>query len=610
MPPIPAPASYPPAAPGLPAGEAIIERLRAAKAAGLPTALGTYIFAGGFTFGIENAGFQVAGHVEHPKCAGFCLPSPQRWPVHIIDQRSSHAGSLMDRENEQTRFMSRLSESRLTPDLLYANPPCSAFAKQGKRQGMADDVMCFTNYQIAMAHTLLPKVWAWELVEGVWDEASGKEFIIELARRTTALGYDCAVFLTSAALHGGFQNRVRFHFLAKRRVDPIDAALGEEVHPEDNPADPIAPALQGYPPGDSHDSARGTPRAESWEALIDRVYAEAPASEKGLKTLGQALAMIPDDAPNHLEEKIDGGQLLRIMPFTPPGGYLRDVNSEVMRRNYTPHGKEWDGVSRAGVTQVRGRLDRACPVIVGGHSVIHPVHDRFLTVREAATAMGFPMDYIFSPGSKGMAEVGKGLTTANATIIGRIAMAAKDARIIPDASGLAVIDWRQKVRALGIPPMASTREDQIAWWKERHPTLPVEWAEQHRPSPEEVAVKAEQRAAKAAGKPVVPMKPKVTTVLISLSSDVGLMSTLKSFGIPLTDDPEQEFGLVLVGSDNDQFLMGVAVGRRVPWVKVDSKDPQAIIELAEHCGITRAKVIEALMAEVDPIELMRRRLAS
>lgn len=417
--------------------EQIADRVRGARSRNQPSAIGACVFAGGFSFGVEQAGFRVAGHLELTDLDLGARTASQRWPVVLAPLDASYHTPGAWFPQDPTTWKSAvqfLKQNDAVPDLLYMNPPCSAYAKQGRRQGLDDTVMCYTRYCVDLGLELEPTVWMWELVEGIYDR--DLPFLELIAERAVRKGYRCYAFLTSAALHGGYQNRVRFHFVASKV-----------------------------------------------ELDFEATYEEEPAERKGWRTLGDALdalareiAASKEPVVNHEEERDSGGALLDIVPFCAPGAYLRDVCDEVMRRHYRPRGREWDGRSRAGVTQVRGRRDRTCPVIVGGHTVIHPDLDRFLTVREAAYVMGFPVDYVFSRGSNGYKEVGRGLCTHNAAFLSRVvARGLSDGKPVDsaDSTKLNVIDWRSKV---SVPPMSSTIQDREAWWKERHPGLPVEWS--------------------------------------------------------------------------------------------------------------------------------------
>lgn len=424
--------------------ELIADRIRAGNAAGEITGLAACAFAGGFSHGMEQGGIKVCGHLELPDLALGADVSIQKWPVVVAPLNDVYEKNKQHR-NDPTTWMNAiqyLRDNDALPRVFYANPPCAAYAKQGRRGGINDeDNMKYTRYCIHTAMELQPDVWMWELVPGIYEDTGGggRQWIDAKAKEAQEAGYEVHYFLTSAAYHGGFQNRPRFHFVATKVG--LDWA---GVYDDD------LPAYKGY---------------RSLGECLDAL--ERYVAENGT-------------VPNHeKEERLAGGSLLSIVPYCPPGGYLRDVCDEIMEQHYTPRGRPWDGKSRAGVTQVRGRRDRTSPVIVGGQTVIHPDRDRFLTIRENASVMGFPYDWRFSHGSKGYQEVGKGLCTHNARFLGltvATALRKHDAgnSTAPDVSEIKITDWRGLV---SVPSQTSTAEERTEWWKKRHPNLPVEYAQ-------------------------------------------------------------------------------------------------------------------------------------
>jgi DNA (cytosine-5)-methyltransferase 1 len=389
------------------------------------TALGGFIFAGGFSLGVEAAGFHVAGHLESSEIPLGVVPSRQRWPVVALPFESDEGNS----------WMSFAKSLTVKPDFVYANAPCVAYAGTGKREGSSDPRMCYTRQATyGLAFELQPTVWAWELVPGVFDHERG--WLEAMALRAKRLGYQCTAFLTSSALHGGYQDRRRFHFVASRvRLD--------------------------------------------FEGTLDA----EPMERRGVKTLGQALELVSEvrlGSQLFNDANLYRGAFSTIVPFCPPGSHLRDVPNEVMRLEYRPRGSQWTGSGLPGFAHTRGRMDRPSPNVLGGHTIFHPTEDRYLTPRECATVMGFPLDYRFSEGTKAYAEVGKGLCTHNAEFLARVVMnglqTGKSTSPVqqPDGSWLQVIDWRNRAPKLNLRMTTKERDE---WWIARHPdrAKPVEW---------------------------------------------------------------------------------------------------------------------------------------
>jgi site-specific DNA-cytosine methylase len=556
------------------------------------SALGACIFGGGFSHGVEEAGFRVAGHLELPDCDIGSQVSRQRWPVVMAPLNKGYPHHNRVYPRDPTTWFNAVGDLRdnaAIPDFLYMNPPCNAFAQQGSHGGIDAEVMCYTRYCIDLARKLKPTVWAWELVPGIFDDVKGggRAFLMKMAEAVADEGYQTHLWLTSSALHGGFQNRKRFHFVASRVALDFEGVLGSE-----------------------------------------------PEGRTGYRTLEDALDLVAraDDPPNHVGGKLPGGALLDILPYCPPGGYLRELCDDIMREHYRPHGRPWNGTSRAGVTQLRGRRDRTCPVIVGGHTVIHPEKDRFLTIRENATVMGFPLDYKFSNGSKGYAEVGKGLCTHNAAFLARVVHdgLTKGIPIDTDGTDMAaeIVDWRSRAK---VPSQASSPGEREAWWVARHPDLPKEWA-QPRPKGKPGRRAGSPRRRQAAG----PKK-----VLVNTFEPEGLIEALERMGFNASKmDAEQENGVVghleavanadvFVIDDNNHFAMmalGVALLRGTHFVKVgidesdqfahsryhltDLKEPLQLAPfIAECAGMDAAAILAKMLEGKDAASLLAKLLA-
>ena len=376
------------------------------------TALGACIFGGAFSFGVERAGFKVAGHFELKDLALGAATSRQRWPVHVSDYDGWMAAAAWLRADGHV------------PHLVYANPPCVAYAGTGKHMGTADERMCFTRYcSYGLAFALKPTTWVWELVPGILTKELG--FLQAMAYRASREGYRCWAFLTSSALHGGFQDRRRFHFVASK----FD--------------------LQ-------------------WEP----VFNTEPPLRSGVRMLSDALEVVAKaDTSLSNNEPAYKGAFKDIMPFCPPGSHLGDLPDEVLRNHYRPRGMAWTGTGRPGFAHTRGRMDRPSPNVMGGHTIIHPIEDRYLSPRACATIQGFPLDYKFSPGTTAYAEIGKGLCTHNAEFVARVIRIGIEVGepVKPDGL-LHVVDWRNRAPSL---KLSMPVDDQRAWFAAKHPNEPV-----------------------------------------------------------------------------------------------------------------------------------------
>jgi DNA (cytosine-5)-methyltransferase 1 len=400
--------------------EAIKARVR--DAAGAPVSIGTQIFGGGFSFGLENAGIGVAGHLEHSSAQLGLYPSRSKWPVVAMD------------ETGWRDFARTLVRENLVPDVMHANTPCTNYAGTGKHDGVTGDSMCFLRWFVSnVAMVAQPDVWTWELVPPVWTRS--REWLRSIAFRASLKGYKSYVFLTSSAQHGGYQNRKRFHFIASK-----------------------------------------------YELDFNGVYDREPSDRKGWRPLGEALEAVEEEvrsnSPVHNHENLYDGAYYDILKFTPPGSHISDAPDSILMEHYKPRGMSWHpGSSVPGFAHVRARMDHISPNVLGGYTIFHPVENRYLTPRECATVMGFPLQYEFSPGTLAYAEIGKGLAVQTASFVGRVIRDGLDNAIPVQAKRSGDIeahDWRLKrgKTKLNVGHLVMPIDDQIAWWRENFKTDP------------------------------------------------------------------------------------------------------------------------------------------
>lgn len=418
---------------------------------GAITAMGACIFGGGFSLGMEDAGLQVVGHLELPDLALGSDVSMQRWPVAVAPLNDDYPhGDKADIAlgNTWLAFADRLKRDGHIPRVVYCNPPCVAFAGTGKHEGTADDRMCYTRYcAYELAMRLEPDVWTWELVPGIFSKERG--FLNAMAFRAKMKGYRCYAFLTTSAIHGGYQDRRRFHFVASKYELDFDATYAEEP-PERTGVCDLQEALWGL----------DVERTRVAQEQMNRGMTDEPPSPR--------LGLLPNDT------NLYRGAFNDIFPFVPPGSHVRDLSDDIMHANYRPNGRPWPGSGRPGFAHSRARMDRPCPNVLGGHTIVHPIHDRYLTPRECATVMGFPYHYEFSKGTKAYAEIGKGLCTHNAAFLGRVIKRGLERRIrtVPTLSTekdqknswMQAIDWRNRAKSLSLK---MSEKEQKAWFDEK-----------------------------------------------------------------------------------------------------------------------------------------------
>ena len=175
-----------------------------------PTAVGIHIYAGGFTVGVKQAGFDVLCHLEIGKYGVASVKA--NWPALPV-----HIG-------EENWPLKDLAKKEV--DLLYSNPPCAIFSVAGisTTQGpeaWRDDPRLKDWYQAwQVFEQLRPKVFALESVCQAYSK--GREVIDKFTSQAISLGYSVQHVLMDAKWTGIPQSRKRFFFVAYRPWLPLE----------------------------------------------------------------------------------------------------------------------------------------------------------------------------------------------------------------------------------------------------------------------------------------------------------------------------------------------------------------------------------------------------
>jgi len=163
------------------------------------TAVGAYVFAGGFTIGVKKH-FDVLCHLEE---SNYGVATARRNFTGLSIHVGIDSWPIDDLANRKI-------------DFVYGNPPCAAWSQAGSaghRGGSWVDsplVDC-TRRHFDLLKTISPRVWAWESVQNAWTK--GESFVRELADVAADLGYSTTVWLHDAAHLGVPQHRRRFFMI-------------------------------------------------------------------------------------------------------------------------------------------------------------------------------------------------------------------------------------------------------------------------------------------------------------------------------------------------------------------------------------------------------------
>lgn len=172
-----------------------------------PTALGTYIYGGGFYFGAKNH-VDVLAHMEDPK------------PIINTKVFQYNVPSVPIRYGNWDEYLMTVKNK---VDIAFANPPCAIVSPIGRSNRHGKDsyktdprVQCWMNSAVN-GLKVNAKVVIIETVPQILTKA--KEMLEEYAWFFSENGYDTTLFLHSTRWMGSAQDRNRVFFIAHRGVE-------------------------------------------------------------------------------------------------------------------------------------------------------------------------------------------------------------------------------------------------------------------------------------------------------------------------------------------------------------------------------------------------------
>lgn len=350
-------------------------------------------FAGGFTLGMVQAGFELVGKREMP--GGFGVSNCEA-NKHLLGYHWKTEAT------DPTRW------SVITADVVFGNPPCSGFSGmsakhfRGAHSPINHCMWAFVDY-VARAR---PLVAVFESVQLAFTRPDGLELMRALRAHLemkTNEKWSLHHVLHNAYSVGGCSQRRRYFWVVSR------IPFGIEWPTPDRSALPVL--------DDAIRDLEGLP--ESWNVQPHSYYSSA--SDWAFWRL-------------RIDAHVDGHVAVR-NPLTQrvvdlmqgvewkPGEHL----AQVARRHYETHGRlpdSWKYTEQKVVgsdfrmgfnTPVRWKGDEAARVITGSGclTAVHPRLPRTLTHREVARIMGFPDDWLIEPlkSTPGLGMTwGKGIT--------------------------------------------------------------------------------------------------------------------------------------------------------------------------------------------------------
>lgn len=296
-------------------------------------ALGFFVGAGGSCLGVRAAGVDIRAVNEFIPAAIECY-------------RKNHSGvGILEGDIRNITGQQMMELGGITScDIVYGSPPCAAFSSNGlKEKGWGNEKAYSDTIQrvddlffefIRVVNDIQPKVVIAENVKGL-TLGESKSVLVKIRREFRKIGYriDCKVL--DCSKFGVPQKRERLIFIGVRKD------LG------------ISPT---FPEG----NGKYMTTREAIAEYMDDKEGDIPFVAKGTK----------------LREFID--------TYLPPLANRGTVNK--LRDEYFP--------SLFVSSFRRDKWDLPFYTITAGHPTIHPILNRWLSVREVRRLMGFPDDFI------------------------------------------------------------------------------------------------------------------------------------------------------------------------------------------------------------------------
>lgn len=354
------------------------------------TSVGVHCYAGGFAEGMKDSFTQVAQLEEAFGKAGTFGTDTFHLNFPDIAQRNA--------EYHEPVMESWRPEQLRGANVVFGNPPCSAFSVVGSRKYMDDPVLNYTRNTVSAGLAVQPDIFVWECVPNIWGK--GRPIIDWAAAEFERLGYQINVFFTNWVMHGAPTSRERFHFIATRYRLPL-----EEFRPKHFGFEDVITVRETI------EDLEGHPQDPDWNHTWE----------------------LPDPKALPVVERLRQGEGW-------PAGYARALGDgytvDQLRKHRLIAGRMiYDAPSRT-------LLDMGC--------TFHPSLNRHITVREGARLCGYPDTFLFARSGnpyRRMTEVTKAVIPPAGRFLGRVFRAALEGgeKVRADGS-LHVTDWRSQGR--------------------------------------------------------------------------------------------------------------------------------------------------------------------
>jgi DNA (cytosine-5)-methyltransferase 1 len=390
-----------------------------------PTAIDVFSGAGGFSLGLEQAGFDIVAAIDNDPNAirTYRLNHPWMRDEAVIEHDA--------REVDVEELAALLGDRGL--DLLVGGPPCQGFSLMGNRvphkfkNGQKrfgpdyrfedDDRNHLFQAIIKLAQRLKPRYVVIENVPGLGSaEIQEKSFAEYIAERLTTAKYRVKVLRLEAVDFRIPQRRHRYFIVGMRygEVIPDLERLGPAIPEEEYIA--LKHALFDLPPLDTADGRWVTEHNDP--AGLDRALSGPYLDRFDIRGTTRILFNHvtrynnEDDVTlySHLRQgETYAGLVERLKKKTGEQPHFAKYSTRSFKDKY--YRLMWEGQSKTIVSHLRK----------DGNSFVHPLQARTLSVREAARLQSFPDEYIFC-GSRGpqFVQIGNAVPPVMARAIGEV----------------------------------------------------------------------------------------------------------------------------------------------------------------------------------------------
>lgn len=336
-----------------------------------PKVIDLFCGSGGFSLGLEYAGYDVVLGIDNDKNA-----------VRTYNKNHDAIGIVEDIRNvEQKRLFSLLKDQGLSGqdiDVVAGGPPCKGFSQANcKTRDRSNEMNELYRDFLRIVDLVRPEIVIIENVPNFLRMEDGhyKQSVIDELQR---LGFEAKAKTLRADQFGVPQERERAFILGS--LDGQPSFPEPEFSCEDSElANPptVAEAILDLPElpigGGGSDEMNYEPDFGTMSTYVEQLRQNAPEG------------IILNHRSSNNREKT-----YRRFKHIPQGGNWKDIPPELMQ-NYTNRSRTHDNIYH--------RLEENEPSLTVTNfrkqMMIHPTQDRLLSIREAARLQSFPDDYVF-----------------------------------------------------------------------------------------------------------------------------------------------------------------------------------------------------------------------